>query len=56
LPFFNKFLLCVSIPEDLSLHKTIHKSKGDEFDNVLLLLKKESDIGFLINSGFENNE
>lgn len=53
---FNKLLLCVSIPEDLSLHKTIHKSKGDEFDNVLLVLKEENDIEFLINSDFENNE
>lgn len=53
---FQQLLLCVSIPEDLSLHKTIHKSKGDEFENVLLVLKKESDINFLINSDLENSE
>lgn len=53
---FQQLLLCVSIPEDLSLHKTIHKSKGDEFVNVLLVLKKESDINFLINSDLENSE
>jgi DNA helicase-2/ATP-dependent DNA helicase PcrA len=46
---FHQLLLCVSIPEDLSLHKTIHKSKGDEFNNVLLVLKEESDTEFLIN-------
>lgn len=53
---FNQLLLCVSIPEDLSLHKTIHKSKGDEFNNVLLVLKNEDDIKFLINPDLEKNE
>jgi DNA helicase-2/ATP-dependent DNA helicase PcrA len=53
---FNQLSLCVSIPEDLSLHKTIHKSKGDEFKNVLLVLKKESDINFLIKPDLEKTE
>jgi len=44
---FNQLLLCVSIPEDISFHKTIHKAKGDEFKNVLLVLKEENDIKFL---------
>lgn len=29
-------------------HKTIHKSKGDEFDNVFVVLKKEKDLQFMI--------
>ncbi|MCU7837175.1 MAG: ATP-binding domain-containing protein [gamma proteobacterium symbiont of Taylorina sp.] len=53
---FNQFLLCVSIPEDLSFHKTVHKAKGDEFNNVLLVLKEENDINFMINSDLNNNE
>ncbi|MFC4634646.1 UvrD-helicase domain-containing protein [Dokdonia ponticola] len=53
---FNQLLLCVSIPEDLSLHKTIHKSKGDEFKNVLLVLEKEDDIDLFINPDLEQNE
>lgn len=53
---FYQLLLCVSIPEDLSLHKTIHKAKGDEFNNVLLVLKEENDINFLIESDIINNE
>lgn len=53
---FKQLLLCVSIPEDMSLHKTIHKSKGDEFDNVLLVLKEENDIDFLIKSNLLANE
>jgi len=53
---FKQLLLCVSIPEDLSLHKTIHKSKGDEFKNVLLVLKEEDDIQFLIEPDLEGDE
>lgn len=29
-------------------HKTIHKSKGDEYDNVFVILEKEDDIEFLL--------
>lgn len=46
---YEQMALCVTIPEDLSQHKTIHKSKGDEFKNVLLILKKKSNLNFLIN-------
>lgn len=28
-------------------HKTIHKSKGDEFDNVFVVLNEESDLAFM---------
>lgn len=52
----KKLLLCVSIPEDMSLHKTIHKAKGDEFDNVLLVLKDEKDIDFLLEQNLLSNE
>jgi len=53
---FKQLLLCVSIPEDMSLHKTIHKAKGDEFDNVLLVLSEEKDIKFLTESNLLSNE
>jgi DNA helicase-2/ATP-dependent DNA helicase PcrA len=53
---FKQVLLCVSIPEDMSLHKTIHKAKGDEFDNVLLVLREERDINFLIEQNLLSNE
>jgi DNA helicase-2/ATP-dependent DNA helicase PcrA len=52
----KKLLLCVSIPEDMSLHKTIHKAKGDEFDNVLLVLKDEKDIDFIFEQNLLSNE
>jgi DNA helicase-2/ATP-dependent DNA helicase PcrA len=38
---------CVKTDEETSYHRTIHKSKGDEFDNVLLVLKEEKDLAFL---------
>lgn len=53
---FKQLYVCVSIPEDLSLHKTIHKAKGDEFDNVLLVLNTEEDSEFLINTDLINDE
>lgn len=36
-------------------HKTIHKSKGDEFDNVFVILEKEDDIEFLLSPNLDNN-
>jgi DNA helicase II / ATP-dependent DNA helicase PcrA len=38
----------VNIPDDASLNRTIHRAKGDEFDNVMLILKSESDLTFAI--------
>jgi len=29
-------------------HKTIHKSKGDEFDNVFVVLNEEKDLAFML--------
>jgi len=45
---YQKLAVCVKIVEDNSLHKTIHKAKGDEFDNVLLVLKEEKNLSFLL--------
>ncbi|EII3144993.1 ATP-dependent helicase [Vibrio parahaemolyticus O3:K56] len=36
--------------------KTIHKTKGDDFDNVLVHLPDEKKLDFLINPDLENNE
>ena len=36
-------------------HKTIHKSKGEEFDNVFVILKDENDIEFLISPNLNDN-
>lgn len=53
---YNQLSVCVNIPDDISLNKTIHKSKGDEFDNVLLFLKRENDLEFLTDPKLETNE
>ena len=44
---YLQLAVCVKIPEDLSRHKTIHKAKGDEFKNVLVVLKEEQNLSFL---------
>lgn len=46
---YYQLSICVNIPDDMSLNKTIHKSKGDEFDNVVLFLKSENDLKFITN-------
>ena len=53
---YQQLALCVKITEDLSNHKTIHKAKGDEFDNVLVILRDESDFEFLMNSNLADKE
>ncbi|RZJ52420.1 MAG: ATP-dependent helicase [Flavobacterium sp.] len=53
---FQQLYLCVNIPEDQSFHKTIHKAKGDEFDNVLLILPDENDLNFITESNLQDNE
>lgn len=45
---YQQLALCVKVPEDISHHKTIHKAKGDEFHNVLLVLKEEVNLAFIL--------
>lgn len=37
-------------------HKTIHKSKGEEFDNVFVILEKEEDLEFLLSPDLNGND
>lgn len=53
---YQELALCVKISEDKSFHKTIHKAKGDEFDNVFLVLKEEKDLNFFLKSDLIKNE
>jgi DNA helicase-2/ATP-dependent DNA helicase PcrA len=46
---YEQLAVCIKIDEDDSPNRTIHKSKGDEFENVLLILKKQLDLNFLLN-------
>ncbi|MDR1679030.1 MAG: ATP-dependent helicase [Prevotellaceae bacterium] len=53
---YQQLAVCVNIIEDDSLHRTIHKSKGDEFDNVILILDEEKDLNFLFAPDLDGKE
>ena len=53
---YNQLAIGVNIIEDNTLHRTIHKSKGNEFDNVILVLKEESQLNFLFNPDLDKQE
>lgn len=53
---YQQLAVCVNIIEDDSLHRTIHKSKGDEFDNVILILEEEKDLNFLFTPDLDGKE
>lgn len=57
---YNKVACVLSLSNDDSKFRTIHKSKGDEFKNVLLLLEpkenynEEIELAFLLNPDMNN--
>ncbi|MCK0158928.1 ATP-dependent helicase [Cellulophaga sp. F20128] len=54
---YKDLALTIRLLKDASLHRTIHKAKGDEFNNVLVIVKgrfgnrynEERDLAFLLN-------
>lgn len=48
--------LCVNIIEDASNNITIHKSKGAEFESVLLILNDDEELDFIINANLDDSE
>jgi DNA helicase-2/ATP-dependent DNA helicase PcrA len=46
---YKKIAVTVRINDDDSLHRTIHKSKGDQFKSVLLIIPPEENLEFLLN-------
>jgi DNA helicase-2/ATP-dependent DNA helicase PcrA len=53
---YKQLALCVSIPDDNGLFRTIHKSKGAEFDNVLLILETENNLAFVTKPDLTNEK
>lgn len=53
---YQQLALCVRIAEDHSKHKTIHKAKGDEFDNVVVILNDETDLEMFLTPNLRDNE
>ena len=47
---YQQLSLCVKVSDDKNVHRTIHKAKGDEFENVLLMLTEDNSLDFLISS------
>lgn len=53
---YRQLALCVNIIDDKSKYRTIHKSKGDEFDNVLIVLKSSTELDVFSKPDLKNNE
>ncbi|MBU0765967.1 MAG: ATP-binding domain-containing protein, partial [Bacteroidetes bacterium] len=53
---YQQMAVCVTIVEDKSYHRTIHKAKGAEFDSVLHVLSDEKDLDFIIAPNLDNEE
>lgn len=52
---YSDAALGVKFCDSINKHKTIHKSKGEEFDNVFVILKEEKDLGFLLSPDLNGN-
>lgn len=54
---YRQLSQCVGLLEDTSAQRTVHKSKGDEFDNVLVIFTEEKAInGVLLHPNIRNHE
>ena len=53
---YRELSQCVGLLEDASAQRTVHKAKGDEFDNVLVVFTEEKALNFLLASDIRNNE
>lgn len=52
---YSETAICVKYGDSNNKHKTIHKSKGEEFDNVFVILKDEKDIEFILSPNLNEN-
>lgn len=53
---FKELSACVQIKEESSNNRTIHKAKGAEFDNVLVMIQEERElVAFLMNTDLSGN-
>jgi len=43
---YKEIVLWIKYNDDDSMHRTIHKAKGDEFDNVLVIIKGKNNLEF----------
>lgn len=56
---YNEVALTINLDNDDSWYRTIHKAKGDEFDNLLLIIppeEKDCFMTFICDTDLENTE
>ena len=53
---YREMSQCVGLLEDTSAQRTVHKAKGDEFDNVFVIFTEEKTLKFLLNPEIRNRE
>lgn len=53
---YKELAVCVNNEDEISYHKTIHKAKGNEFQNVMLILTEERFLDFIIEPNLTSNE
>ena len=59
--FYSKYTYrqlsqCVGLQEDSSAQRTVHKAKGDEFENVLVVFTDEKALKVLLNPNIKGWE
>ncbi len=52
---YKNLAICINITEDISNHITIHKAKGAEYEDIILINNKDIK-NFLLNPDLHNNE
>lgn len=53
---YEQVAVCLKLADDSPFSRTIHRAKGDEFPNVILVLKNPEDIQFLIGADLHKTE
>lgn len=53
---YQAMAVCVAVVDEQSLSRTIHKSKGDEFDNLLVVFSKNDELEFLLTPDLTKEE
>lgn len=46
---FEEYLKFVEVKDNTGKYRTIHKAKGDEFENTVVILEDENELKFLVN-------
>ncbi len=52
---YKEMALCIKVSDKKSIHKTIHKAKGEEFDNVLIVLDRLENLSALLKPQLNSN-